>query len=63
MTSSARLRSVMSMIDARTNDPSAVRIGLSPTSTGNSVPSLRRPNNSRPAPIGRLDGAWKKLVA
>ena len=51
------------MIDARTNGPSAVRIGFSPTSTGNSVPSLRRPKSSRPAPIGRLAGAVEEAVA
>ena len=51
--SSARLRSVMSTIAARTNEPSAVLMGLRPISTGTSVPSARWPNRSRPAPMER----------
>ena len=47
---SARRRSLMSITEATTNRPSVVRIGLRPTSTGTSLPSLRRPNTSRPAP-------------
>ncbi len=47
------LRSVMSTTDTSTNNPSSVGIGLSATSTGISLPSLRRANSSRPAPIAR----------
>src|SRR5215475_15691686 len=43
----------MSMMAASTRSPSAVLIGFRPISIGTSLPSLRRPKRSRPAPIGR----------
>jgi hypothetical protein len=36
-----------------TRTPSSVCCGLKLISTGNSVPSLRKPYSSRPAPMGR----------
>ena len=59
---SAALRAVMSINDARTNTPRVVRIGLSPTSTGNSLPSFRRPKRSRPTPIARPLGCERKSL-
>ena len=38
--------------------PSSVCTGFKPTSIGTSAPSLRRPNKSRPAPIGRPAKMW-----
>ena len=51
--SSAALRSLTSRTAAETRRPSAVSSGLRLISTGNSVPSLRRPWSSSPAPMGR----------
>src|SRR5213593_1050889 len=56
---SKRLRSVMSRMELLTSVPSSVSSGLRLISTGNSVPSLRRPKSSRPAPIGRTFGSSK----
>src|SRR5439155_214032 len=49
---SKRLRSVASRIAAVTSSPSSVWSGLRLISTGNSLPSLRRPYSERPAPMG-----------
>ena len=48
---SARLRSVTSRMELETKTPSSVSIGLRLISTGNSVPSLRRPKRSRVEPM------------
>ena len=50
----------MSRIAADTSMPSSVSIGLRLISTGNSLPSLRRPKSSSPDPIGRTRGSAKK---
>src|SRR5712692_10234643 len=52
----ARLRSVISLIAAVMSIPPGPSKGLRLTSTGNSVPSFRRPYNSSPAPISRCLG-------
>src|SRR5438105_3645433 len=52
----------MSRMAAVTRMPSRVRNGLKLISTGNSLPSLRRPNSSRPDPIGRTCGLAKKAL-
>ena len=57
---SAAFLAPMSTIELRTNMPSSVSIGFKPISTGISVPSLRSPKSSRPAPIARLVGDEKK---
>ena len=54
--SSARLRSVMSRMMPMTRPFPPALFGLSVMSTGNSLPSFRRPYNSRPEPIGRDRG-------
>src|SRR5690349_14027950 len=59
---SARWRAVMSTMVLRTNIPSSVATGVSPISTGTCEPSLRRPYNSRPAPIARTLGSWKNAL-
>jgi len=59
---SSRLRSVMSRIALDTSVPSSVCSGLRLISIGNSVPSFRKPNNSRPEPIARGRGAAKYPV-
>ena len=53
--SSCCLRSVTSRMDTATCalSPACVESGLSPISTGNCEPSLRRARSSRPAPIER----------
>ena len=56
---STRLRSVMSVMNAMATPPSADFTWLRLISTGNSVPSLRRPERSRPIPIGRMRGSAK----
>src|SRR5207248_11717725 len=53
----------MSTTALRTNVPSGVSSGANPISTGNSVPSFRRANSSRPTPIARAIGASKKSPA
>ena len=53
---SVRVRAVMSTTVAKTWTPSSVSTGDRLISTGNSVPSLRRPARSRPMPIGRAIG-------
>jgi len=55
--SSACLRAVMSRTAADTKVPCWVSIGLRLISTGNSLLSLRRPDNSIPAPMGRTSGS------
>ncbi len=50
---SACLRAEMSTMTLKTSVPSGLSMRLLPISTGNSVPSLRRANNSRPAPMAR----------
>ena len=57
---SARLRSVISRMALDTSTPSAVSNGLRLISIGNSLPSLCKPYNSRPAPMGRTRGSAKK---
>ena len=57
--SSSCLRSVMSRMAAVTSVPSSVSSGLRLISAGNSLPSLRRPNRSSPAPIARVRGPEK----
>ena len=56
---STSFRSEMSRIAADTSTPSSVSIGLRLISTGNSLPSLRRPKSSNPDPIGRTRGSAK----
>jgi hypothetical protein len=53
------LRSVMSRMKAVARRPSSVSIAESEMSTGNSVPSRRRPASSRSIPIGRVRGSAK----
>ena len=53
---SAVLRAVMSTTVANTWRPVSVWSGERLISTGNSVPSRRRPERSRPMPIGRATG-------
>ena len=48
-----RLRSVASRTTAVTNRPSSVSMADSEISAGNWLPSLRSPDSSSPAPIGR----------
>ncbi len=50
---SARRLSVTSRIELATRRTPPTSSGLRLISIGNSVPSLRRPNSSRPVPIGR----------
>ena len=57
--SSAFLRSVTSRIVLDTISPSSVSSGLRLISTGNSVPSFRKPKSSRPDPIHRVFGFAK----
>ncbi len=52
----------MSTMELSTNRPSSLWMGLSPISSGTSVPSLRRPKRSRPAPMARTSGAAKKAA-
>jgi len=56
---SALLRSVRSRIAVETRTTPSVASGLSLISTGNSVPSRRRPSSSKPSPIGRTSGLSK----
>src|SRR6185295_11971396 len=58
-TSSLSLRSVMSRMALVRKRPWSVSIGLRLISTGNSVPSFRKPNSSNLAPIGRTRGSLK----
>ena len=51
--SSAALRSLTSRTAAETSSPSLVCSGLRLISTGNSLPSRRKPRRSSPAPMGR----------
>jgi hypothetical protein len=51
--SSAAVRSLTSRTAADTSSPSLVSSGLRLISTGNSLPSRRKPHRSSPAPIGR----------
>ena len=51
----------MSTITLMTRIPSSVSRGLRPSSIGNSVPSLRSPQSSRPEP-GRIEGFMKMLA-
>ena len=60
-TCSMRLRSVTSRMALETNRPSSVSSGFRLISTGNSLPSLRRPCSSSPAPMERVRGSAKKL--
>ena len=55
--------SVASRIKLITAGPSAVSMGLSMMSTGNSVPSLRRPKRLRAAPICRVRGCSAVILA
>ena len=59
---SAVLRAVMSTTVAKTWMPSAVLTGERLISTGNSVPSLRRPARSSPMPTGRATGWAMKSI-
>ena len=52
-------RSVTSRIALDTISPSSVSSGLRLISTGNSLPSLRKPKSSRPDPIDRAFGSAK----
>ncbi len=54
---SNRVRSLTSRIALEISVRPSVSNGLSEASTGNSVPSLRRPRNSRPDPIPRGCGS------
>jgi len=51
---SKRLRSVISRMELLTSVPSSVSSGLRLISTGNSVPSFRRPKSSAPRPSAHL---------
>ena len=54
---SNRFRSVTSRMELLTRTPSSVSSGLRLISTGNSLPSLRRPYRSMPPPMGRTRGS------
>ena len=62
ISSAACLRAVMSRMAPETSMPSSVSRGLRLISTGNSQPSLCKPNSSSPAPIGLMRGSAKKPV-
>src|SRR5260221_14783 len=47
----------MSTMALRTQAPWSVWMGFKPISTGNSLPSFRKPHRSRPAPIARARGS------
>ena len=53
-------RGVASVTEASTETLPSVRRGLKSISTGNSLPSRRRPCSSRPPPIGRASGILSK---
>ncbi len=57
-----RTRVEMSRTTHTTHTCRPVGKGLRFTSTGNSVPSWRRPNNFKPSPIERFTGAVKYLL-
>ncbi len=56
------LRAEMSVTAATTAIPSSVYTGLSPTSTANSEPSLRKPLRSLPGPMARASGFSKNAL-
>ena len=56
------VRSLVSRMALVTRTPSSVSSGLKLISTGNSVPSLRRPKSSRPEPMPRTRGSAKYAV-